>query len=369
MGQEKKQSTRDTLALKSALRLTGRGADNAGARQPVAHNQLYDPAVTLDKGASRGAIRQANELLKIASVAMAQVVRSARKKEPVDIGPLKEAVNRLVDNCARSPNALLWALATNKRMHYLNRRSIGCAVLALAFGRFLGYERAALHDLALGAMLLDLGKISVPVTILAKIGVLSEAEQHFTRRHVDESIRILESMSGLTPNVIEMVRSHHERYDGKGYPAGLKGDEIPQCAKIAGIVDTFDALCLNRYYAQEISGYDALGKLNSERGRHFDAELVDKFICAIGVFPTGSWVEFENGSMGIVYLQNPHDPMCPHVALIADESKRPFLAVRWLTLTDRHMARAMRPAERPPYAAIMEHSLQSTVYGFVHGKN
>jgi HD-GYP domain-containing protein (c-di-GMP phosphodiesterase class II) len=361
MSQLEKQLTADDRAIKTALRLSG--GERLAAKKPVDDNQVFDPAAAVEKVAARGAIARADKLLDAASALMAETIRTARKSEKVELQPIKQIVDQLIANFDRCPNALLWALAANKRMRYLNRRSVGCAVLALSLGSFLGFNRKALHDLVLGALLLDIGKITVPVTILAKVGELTEQEQQFVRRHVDEGIRILETMQGLSADTLEMVRSHHERIDGSGYPAGLKGNEISLSAQVAGIVDSFDALSLSRYYSDGISGHDALGELNEERGQKFDPDLVDKFVCAIGVFPTGTWIEFDNGCMGVVCLQNPSDPMYPHVALISDSNQQPFLAVRWLTLSKQSVARAMQPDERPRYFDSMEQSLQSSVYG------
>jgi HD-GYP domain-containing protein (c-di-GMP phosphodiesterase class II) len=361
MSQQEKLLTADARAIKTALHLTGGG--RLAAKKSADENQVFDPAASLERVAARGAIIRADKLLDAASISVAELIRAARKKECIEIGPLKHVVNELILNFDRCPNALLWALASNKRMRYLNRRSVGSAVLALALGRFLGFGRKSLHDLVIGALLLDIGKVTVPVTILAKAGELTEAEEVFARRHVDESVLIIETIEGMSPETVEMVRSHHERIDGSGYPAGLKGSAISLNAQIAGIVDSFDALSLSRYYSEGVSGHDALGALNDERDQKFSAKLVDKFICAIGVFPTGTWIEFDNGCMGVVCLQNPREPMFPHVALIADSNQQPFTAVRWLTLTHQNVARAMPPEERPLYSAAMEQSLQSTVYG------
>ena len=364
MGQQEKQfsaESADARAIKTALRLTGGGRQSAA--KPAEDNQIFDPASGLERVAARGAIIRANQLLDLASDTVAESIRVARKKQNVELIPLKDVANKLIANFDRCPNALLWALAANKSMRYLSRRSVGCAVLAIAFGRSMGFNQSALHDLVLGAMLLDIGKITVPVPILAKAGELTEAEQHYVRRHVDEGVRILQTMSGLSADTLEMVRSHHERIDGSGYPAGLSGNEISLSAQMAGIIDSFDALSLSRYYSDGVSGHDALSVLNDERGKTFDADLVDRFICAIGVFPTGTWIEFDNGCMGVVCLQNPREPMYPHVALVSDSNQQPFQAVRWLTLSQQSVARAMQPEERPHYFHSMERSLQSAVYG------
>lgn len=358
---ETKITSTDALAVQIAERVSGVG--RSGNENLSTQNHIFDPASSAAIAAARGAITRANNLLDSVSLVFARAANGARKQQHVEVEPLTQVVDDLIANFDRCSNALLWALATNKRMRLLHRRSVGSAVLALVMGRFLGFERTRLNDLVLGALLLDIGMNIVPVTIRAKTGELSDSEQKFIRRHVDESVRILEKIEGLSPDVIEMVRSHHERIDGSGYPAGLEGLEIPLNAQIAGIVDSFDALSLSRYYAEGISGHDALGALNAERGLKFDSDLVDKFICAIGVFPTGTWIEFNDGAIGVVCLQNPREPMLPHVALITDADQQPLPAVRWLTLSNESVARAMRLDERPSYSAAMEQTLQTKVYG------
>jgi HD-GYP domain-containing protein (c-di-GMP phosphodiesterase class II) len=367
MGQQEKISTADTRAIKTALRLIGDG--RSSVKKPEPDNQVFSPATAVERVTAQGAIIRANELLDTASISVAELIRAARKNEPIEINSLEQVVEKLINNFDQCPNALLWALSSNTHMRYLNRRAVGSAVLALVLGRFLGFESKALHDLVLGALLLDIGKIAIPVTILAKVSELTEAEVQFVRRHVNEGVHILEETEGLSPETIEMVRSHHERIDGSGYPAGLKGDAVSLNAQIAGIVDSFDALSLNRYYSEGISGHDALAVLDNERGQKFDAKLVDKFICAMGVFPTGTWVELDNACMGVVCLQNPREPMLPHVALITDSNHQPFTAVRWLTLTHQNVVRAIQPAERPLYSAAMERSLQSSVYAPGRGRH
>lgn len=177
-----------------------------------------------------------------------------------------------------------------------------------------------------------------------------------------DGVGILESVDGLSAATIEMVRSHHERIDGSGYPFRLQGDEISLYAQIAGIVDSFDALSLNRYYADGLSGHAALSMLRQQRGEKFDPTLIDQFISAIGEFPTGTWVEFPDGRTGVVCSQDSAGQEDPEVVLIADANQQPYLAVRRLSLHKHSEARALPPAERPHHAGAMERSLQAAVY-------
>jgi HD-GYP domain-containing protein (c-di-GMP phosphodiesterase class II) len=112
-----------------------------------------------------------------------------------------------------------------------------------------------------------------------------------------------------------MVSSHHERFDGSGYPEKQRGTEIPLFARIAGIVDTFDAITQDRNYAPAISAHTALRYLNGQRRSKFDGALMQEFIHAMGIYPTGTWVELLDGSVGVVCAQDARWPLAPSVAL------------------------------------------------------
>ena len=100
-----------------------------------------------------------------------------------------------------------------------------------------------------------------------------------------------------------MVEHHHERLDGSGYPNGLKGDQIPLFAKIAAIVDCYDAITSNRGYAESLSSQEAVRKLYEWRGKDFQAELVEEFIQAIGMFPAGTLIELTTGEVAVVVTE------------------------------------------------------------------
>ena len=371
MAQQKKQALQDVHAITTALPVVDGGwstvadpAEQSAGSGVIQQRYRNDNSVaTPGQRGGRSEIGRAIDLLNITAGSVAKVHRAACRGQSLDLQPVKQDIDALIENFACGPNTLFWALAANRRMYYLSRRSVGCAVWALALGQHLDFDRASLQELMLGALLLDIGKLKVPVVILAKASELNQSEQNFARRHVAESVRMLESVDGVSAATIEMVRSHHERIDGSGYPLGLQGDEISLYAQIAGIVDNFDALSLSRYYAEGISGHAALSTLQNERGEKFDPILIDQFISAMGEFPTGSWVEFSDGCVGVVCSQDPADSMAPQVVLIADAKQQPFLAVRWLSLHKHSEARALPPAERPHHAAAMERSLQAAIYG------
>jgi HD-GYP domain-containing protein (c-di-GMP phosphodiesterase class II) len=139
---------------------------------------------------------------------------------------------------------------------------------------------------------------------------------------VDHGIELLRAAPNVDNRVVTMIATHHERFDGSGYPHKLKGDEIPLVGRIAGIVDCYDAMISERSYARPKSAYDAVRELKSLGGIAFPAELVELFIQAVGVFPTGTVVELNTGDVGIVIGQNRFRRLRPEVMLILDAHKR-----------------------------------------------
>lgn len=267
--------------------------------------------------------RQALEALRDSVQRMVRDVRNGRlpSVEALHIGlvPMVESVKRCQD-------AMLWLLRTDTSDGYLHRRAMGTAVIATAYGNQLGLERPALLELALGGLLLDIGKIEVPVPILAKADALSPAEHQLVRKHVNHAIELIRIMENVPTTVIGMVSNHHERYDGSGYPNQRRGSEIPLFARIAGIVDTFDAITQDRRYAPAISAHTALRYLNGQRRIKFDGALLQEFIRALGVYPTGTWVELLDGSIGVVCEQDPHWALAPKVAVVSKSNGMPMTA-------------------------------------------
>jgi len=123
----------------------------------------------------------------------------------------------------------------------------------------------------------DLGKIATPKAILNKSGLLSPQEWEMVRRHPKIGYRIALNSSDLAP-IADAILSHHERWDGTGYPRGLKGDSIPLLSRIIAIADTFDVLTEGRTYKKPLSRNDALDEIKRGAGHQFDPHLVDVFL-------------------------------------------------------------------------------------------
>lgn len=138
------------------------------------------------------------------------------------------------------------------------------------------------ESLVFGFLLHDVGKIGIPEQILTKKGPLSDDEWVIMRRHPEMGARILETIKFLQPYAVEVVLSHHERWDGKGYPRGLAAEDIPVGARIFMIVDSFDAMTTNRPYREAMSVGSAIEEIIRCSGEQFDPVMVDAFMSSRG---------------------------------------------------------------------------------------
>jgi putative nucleotidyltransferase with HDIG domain len=155
------------------------------------------------------------------------------------------------------------------------------AQLSLALGRRLRLDPATLEDLHRGSLLHDVGKIGVAAAVLDKPGDLTPPEREAMRSHVVVGAEILSPIPAYT-GALPVVRSHHERWDGLGYPDGLRGEAIPLLARVLSVADTFDALTSDRPYRRGLTPGEALARLRSLAGSQFDPLVVDALLAEMG---------------------------------------------------------------------------------------
>ena len=163
---------------------------------------------------------------------------------------------------------------------YTRGHSVRVTNYAVAIGRRLDLVPDVGDMIALGAELHDIGKIGVSESVLHKAGKLSEAEYRHIMEHPVIGARILEPLMRDAPQALAIVRSHHERLDGKGVPDGLKGDRIPLEVRVVTVADSFDAMTSARPYRPPLSVHKAIRELEEGKGVQFDPSVVDAFLAA-----------------------------------------------------------------------------------------
>ncbi|GGL04259.1 phosphohydrolase [Deinococcus radiotolerans] len=150
--------------------------------------------------------------------------------------------------------------------------------LAERVARRLNWPEERLHTLRWGAYLHDIGKIAVPDSILLKRGTLDDAERLEMQEHVREGLRFALALSFLPPQALHVIRDHHERWDGRGYPHGTRGEAISEEGRVFALCDVYDALTSERPYKPAWTAGAALAELRAQTGRQFDPALVSVFV-------------------------------------------------------------------------------------------
>jgi HD-GYP domain-containing protein (c-di-GMP phosphodiesterase class II) len=247
-----------------------------------------------------------------------------RQGRELNLAQLNRGVEAMVDSITRNPAAIGWLREIRRADHYGYHHALACSVWAASFGRHLGLEREDLREFALAGLLFDVGKARLPPALLAKEGALDADEQAMVRQHVEIGLDMLRGTPGVTPRILGMVATHHERHDGSGYPAGLAGFRIPMGGRILGLVDTYDALTSVRSHASALSPHEAVSELYQMRGTAFQSELVEQFIQTCGIYPTGSLVELSDGRVGVVTSVHTLKRLRPSVMLLLDADHRPL---------------------------------------------
>lgn len=271
----------------------------------------------------------AHDLLKSS---ITEVMDDLRSGERLDLAKLQPGVQAMVDSVLRNPTAFTWLKELKRRDDYAYQHALGSAVWAASFGRHLGLAREELEDLALAGLLCDVGKTQLPLELLAQRSALNQDQAALVRSHVQHSMDIVQNTPGLSPRIVEIVATHHERHDGSGYPHGLKGNAIPIFGRILGVVDSYDAMTCLRPYAESRSPHQAVAELYAQRGRQFQAELVEQFIQTCGIYPTGTLVELSSGEVGVVVEVHSLKRLRPRIMLLLDSGKVPLPEFREIDL-------------------------------------
>ena len=165
----------------------------------------------------------------------------------------------------------------NKKDKYTYGHSERVVIYAKKFAVYLNLDEDSKKDLILAAYLHDIGKLEISKELLNKRDKLSEHEFNLLRQHPTLGANLISGMDEFN-DVAPIIKYHHEKFDGTGYPSNLKGEEIPYLARILTIIDSFDAMTSKRPYNRRQSYYQAIDELKRCRGKHFDEILVNEFI-------------------------------------------------------------------------------------------
>ncbi|MBQ0833780.1 HD-GYP domain-containing protein [Marinobacter sp.] len=335
---------RDSVELSKVVRpaFGAKGGQRGGGRE-----ELHLPPLSIREPVKYQAVttlkremKLSKRLLEDAGVALEQLYAAVTSQEARDLRPVAAVINKMVRSVIRQPDALLWLSRIRQHDNHVYRHALNTSVWALVCGRQLGLNEGLLNHLGLGCLLSQVGKTQLPEDLLSREGQLGPEEYALYRTYVDKGMDILE-FSGLSRAVLSIVQGHRERHNGSGFPEGIRGDRIPLLAKIAGLAEFFESLIGPREsLAEPMTPAKAVALLYDMRNIEFQDDLVEGFIRAIGIYPTGSLVELTDGQRGIVISHSPERRLWPRVMLMTDCYQTPLKAAKVVDLAKYNESRA-----------------------------
>lgn len=239
----------------------------------------------------------------------------------INVSRVQETIQQMLSDLLSSDDILGNLTEIQGYDDYTFHHSINSTVIGLVLGIASGYPENKLLELGMGVLMHDIGKIKVPESILNKKTPLLAEEFGEIKHHTTYGFDILRKNNDLSLLSAHIAFQHHEKWDGSGYPRGLKGSELHEYGRLAAIADVYEALTSKRVYRNAIEPNEAYEYVVSQGNKHFDPQVLEVFKKHIAVYPSGTGVFLSNGQRGNVVKQNPAFPNRPFVRVFFENEK------------------------------------------------
>lgn len=291
--------------------------NNPGGQEPVSFRSLA--AVTVPAPAPYSG----PDWYRMAEEALGRLASSGQQANPFQLEGLARVAmmeeftkiaTGFVDTLQQSDHFVAKAIAGEKGSPIISNM-VNVSILATKLGMGIGYQREALIGLALAGLLHDVGMLQLPESLLSNPGKLSEEDRAQIKQHPEIGFQMLSKLGTQYAWLAQVARQEHERWNGQGYPRGLKGDQIHEYARIIGIVDIFDALVSPRPYRRRFLPHEAMREILIAEKATFPSQIIKALIQQFSLFPLGTKVQLNTGEVGVVTQLNPRYPLRPVVSV------------------------------------------------------
>lgn len=249
-------------------------------------------------------LQRAVALIDKSKVAVMSMFQDARMGRAIDLEGALPLVDEIAGSVIRNSSALIGLARLKAADNYTYMHSVAVCALMIALARQLGLDDAVTRELGLAGLLHDVGKMVLPMAILNKPGKLTIEEFDIVKGHPAAGHAMLLGAGGIGAVALDVCLHHHEKFDGSGYPHGLRGEQISLHARMGAICDVYDAVTSNRPYKAGWGPAESLRRM-AEWGRagHFDEKMFTAFVKCLGIYPVGTLVRLRSGRLGVVAEQ------------------------------------------------------------------
>lgn len=248
----------------------------------------------------------------------ASVDKNPKRVDDTSLLSVNNISTKIVNNILHNKKYMVNIIDLKMYDDYTYNHSLSVAVLATAIGISLDLDDKSLYELSLCALLHDIGKTEIPHHLIDKPSKLSNDEFDIIKSHPKRGGKYVIKNNLVTENIYNGIISHHEKFDGTGYPFGIKGKEIPLYGRIIAVADVYDALTSNRPYRMPATPSEAIEYIMGGNEVMFDPDIVKAFLSKIAPYPVNDCVKLSNGQIGIVTKVYSENPLRPEVKIIGD---------------------------------------------------
>ncbi len=275
-------------------------------------------------------------------VDFATQARAVRSGSEMDLPSLQKPINKLIASVIANPQTHIWLLNTDSAARADTDYCVRAMIWAVVLGRQVGLPIDELEILALGTLLADIGMQLLPERLVNKRGPFRKKEFLAYRKHIDFGVELMTHYPELDERVTAIVKCHHERQDGLGFPDKLRGKQIPLLARFANLAYCFERLLRSNGEGPATPPSKALTKLYKQRALKFPEQLVVELIHVMGTYPIGSLVTLSSGEVALVLEQNPQEKLSPKVAVLTDTHRVLLRAPTLVALANQGKSKVSR---------------------------
>jgi HD-GYP domain-containing protein (c-di-GMP phosphodiesterase class II) len=287
-----------------------------GTKGPNTVGAASSPLALAEVQENKGSYRNYRDLIERVDT----IFTNAGSGAAVDVHAMDDIIEKLVKAVREQRDSMIRYILGGEISGYeMAKNSVNTAILSALIAIELTVPNFRLMHIAVGALLHDVGMLRLPKNILDKKGKLSEAELRIMHTHPLYAYQII-CKELLYPEEVGLVAlQHHERWDGEGYPRHLTGKVINLGARIVSVADAFEAMVSQKPYRNSMMGYQAMKNLLSDNSRRFDPNVLKAFIKTMGIYPIGSIILLNNGTLARVVEVQGAAPLRPKIRILIDE--------------------------------------------------